>query len=77
MFQNMEMKKHSTQFSGGTFRLPVVTGDLILFPSIMKHSVEQNDTTDQTRISLAFNTFFFGVLGDYEVSSELILKQEK
>ena len=78
IFQRFEItKNHSTPFSGNSFSLPLVTGDLILFPSMMHHSVEQNVTTDQTRISLAFNTFFFGVLGGYDVSSELILKQEK
>ena len=70
-------KKHDNEFNGNTFVLPVVTGDLILFPSNMQHSIELNETTDQTRISLAFHTFFFGVLGDYENTSELILKQEK
>ena len=78
IFGNLHIeKKHHNSFSGETYILPVVTGDLILFPSIMKHSIEKNDTTDQTRISLAFNTFFFGVLGEYGNSSELILKQEK
>jgi len=71
-------KKHQTTFSRELFRYTIVTGDLVLFPSSsMNHAVERNDTTDQTRISLAFNTYLFGVLGDYETTSELILKQEK
>ena len=36
--------------------VPAVTGDLILFPSELRHSVSKN-TTDRTRISLSFNTF--------------------
>ena len=78
LFQDIGLPAtNPTEFSSKKYRIPVVTGDLILFPSMMHHSVEQNVTTDQTRISLAFNTFFFGVLGDYESTSELILKQGK
>ena len=65
-----------TPFSADYFFQGLDNGDLVLFPSIMNHSVQQNET-DQSRISLAFNTFFFGVLGEYENSSELILKQGK
>ena len=39
--------------------------------------VNLNETLDQTRISLSFNTFMFGVLGEYDHTSELILKQGK
>ena len=66
-----------TMFSDKPYHVPAVEGDLILFPSTAYHRVNLNETSDQTRISLAFNTFFFGVLGDYENVSELILKQEK
>ncbi len=66
-----------TMFSTKHMHVPVVSGDLVLFPSSIKHSVEQNNTTDQIRISLAFNTFLFGVLGDYDGTNELILKQGK
>lgn len=41
----------------------VGTGDLILFPSSLSHMV-QTVKTEDTRISLAFNTFPFGQLGD-------------
>ena len=58
-------------------RISVVAGDLIMFPSSTSHSVDVNETLDQTRISLSFNTFMFGVLGEYEKTSELILKQGK
>jgi uncharacterized protein (TIGR02466 family) len=39
------------------------TGDLILFPSHLQHSVEPVQG-DQTRISLSFNTFPVGMIGD-------------
>lgn len=41
----------------------VGTGDLILFPSSLTHMVETVQG-DQTRISLSFNTFPVGVVGD-------------
>ena len=43
--------------------LEVGTGDLILFPSSLTHMVETVQH-DQTRISLSFNTFPVGVVGD-------------
>jgi uncharacterized protein (TIGR02466 family) len=41
----------------------VGTGDLILFPSSLTHMVETVQG-DQTRISLSFNTFPLGLVGD-------------
>lgn len=41
----------------------VGTGDLVLFPSSLTHMV-QTVETEQTRISLAFNTFPVGQVGD-------------
>jgi len=69
---------HSTIFSDKISNVSVATGDLVLFPSSVRHSVNINETPDQTRISLAFNAFAFGKLlqvGDD--TSELILKQGK
>lgn len=42
---------------------PVSTGQLVLFPSSLTHMVQPVEG-DETRISLAFNTFPIGVLGD-------------
>jgi uncharacterized protein (TIGR02466 family) len=42
---------------------PVGTGDLILFPSGIDHMVEVVGG-EQTRISLSFNTFLVGQIGD-------------
>jgi uncharacterized protein (TIGR02466 family) len=41
----------------------VGTGDLILFPSSLSHMVEPVQT-EQTRISLSFNTFPVGLVGE-------------
>jgi uncharacterized protein (TIGR02466 family) len=40
-----------------------VTGKLILFPSSLTHMVETVQS-EQTRISLSFNTFLSGYIGD-------------
>ena len=57
LFQDIGLPAtNPTEFSSKGCRIPVVTGDLILFPSSLNHSVELNETTNQTRISLAFNS---------------------
>lgn len=43
--------------------LPVGTGDLIIFPSSLTHMV-QNVEAKETRISIAFNTFPVGYIGN-------------
>ena len=45
-----------TLFSDKPQFVPVVEGDLILFPSNVKHGVNLNETSDQTRISLSFDS---------------------
>ena len=50
----------------------VGTGDLVLFPSNLIHSVEQA-SGDHTRISLAFNAFVRGELGSPERLNRLTL----
>jgi uncharacterized protein (TIGR02466 family) len=46
------------------------TGDLIIFPSWLHHNVKEN-LTDELRISLAFNTFIKGTVGNYDNANEL------
>lgn len=52
-------------FNSNQFTVPVNTGDLVLFPSNLIHSVPKTDH-EYTRISLAFNSFFSGDLGFVE-----------
>lgn len=62
-------------WNSGSWWLPVKNGDLLLFPSSLEHMVEsiEEDESRDTRISLAFNTFVNGPLGNYEQSNELKL----
>jgi uncharacterized protein (TIGR02466 family) len=50
----------------------VKTGDIILFPSSLIHMVETKQG-DNTRISLAFNVFIKGTVGNNKNLTELIL----
>lgn len=49
-------------FNCNEFTVNVGTGDIVLFPSNMLHSVPKTNH-DYTRISLAFNSFWEGELG--------------
>jgi hypothetical protein len=51
---------------------PVKTGDIIMFPSSLTHMVENKEGTN-TRISLAFNVFIKGTIGNNKNLTELIL----
>ena len=55
--------KEFNVYNSESWWLPATTGTLYLFPSHLTHMVEQV-TTDDTRISLSFNTFYKGNLGD-------------
>jgi uncharacterized protein (TIGR02466 family) len=50
----------------------VAAGKVVLFPSNLTHMVETVQT-DDTRISIAFNTFLEGVTGDSKSLTELLL----
>jgi len=50
----------------------VKTGDIILFPSSLSHMVENKEGTN-TRISLAFNVFIKGTVGNNKNLTELYL----
>jgi len=53
--------------------ITVKTGDIIMFPSSLLHMVENKEGTN-TRISLAFNVFIKGTIGNNIKLTELILK---
>jgi uncharacterized protein (TIGR02466 family) len=55
-----------------TWWFTVKTGDVILFPSSLTHMVETKQG-DNTRISLAFNIFIKGKIGNNKLLTELVL----
>lgn len=59
-------------FNSSTWFFMVQTGKLVMFPSSLTHQVE-NKKGSNTRISLAFNTFYQGSLGINRDLTELIL----
>jgi len=68
----LDPRKYNS-FNAETFLLPCTAGELILFPSNLKHSVPIN-MGDEERISLSFNTFSIDVLGNKESLTHLDLR---
>ena len=66
---SFSIKKYN-RFNSATFMLPMNKGELILFPSNLSHSVNTNQF-DEERISLSFNTWAKGSLGDKELLTYL------
>jgi uncharacterized protein (TIGR02466 family) len=64
--------KTYNMFNSTSWFFPVKTGDLIIFPSSTNHFVEQKKENNK-RISLSFNTFVKGKLGDNVSLNELFL----
>lgn len=61
---NLNIRKQNN-FNSATFLLPLNSGELILFPSNLSHSVPENKS-NTNRISLAFNTFAKNSLGSID-----------
>ena len=59
-------------WNSDSWSVPVRTGDIIMFPSSLSHMVEAKQG-DNTRVSLAFNVFIKGVIGEGEKLTKLIL----
>ena len=59
-------------WNSSTWFFPVETGNLFMFPSSTTHQVETKQGNN-TRISLAFNTFYKGSVGSNSELTELIL----
>ena len=66
-------KKKNTQWNVDIIQVNVEEGDLIIFPSWVPHHVDVNETKDVDRISLSFNTFPMGEMGDYNSATHLKL----
>ena len=65
-------KEKFNLWNSSTWFFPVETGNLFMFPSSTTHQVETKKGTN-TRISLAFNTFYKGTVGSNSDLTELIL----
>jgi len=63
-----------TAYNAKVWKQKVVAGDLVLFPSWLEHSVGRQESTAETRLSLAFNVFAKGHFGEASGRSELILE---
>ena len=64
--------KEFNLYNSSEISIPVKTGDVILFPSRLKHMVEIKQGTN-TRISLAFNVFIKGTLGENKNLNKIVL----
>ena len=79
-FFNLEYKQISPKINDNKYnlwnstswRFPVETGQLIMFPSSTTHQVDIKKGSN-TRISLSFNTFYKGTIGENKILTELIL----
>jgi uncharacterized protein (TIGR02466 family) len=60
-------------YNSGDVAILVETGDLVLFPSNFTHNVPPT-ISKETRISISFNTFIRGNLGNEDSSTALYLK---
>jgi uncharacterized protein (TIGR02466 family) len=60
-------------YNSGDVAILVETGDLVLFPSNFQHNVPPT-TSKEIRISVSFNTFIKGNIGDENASTALYLK---
>jgi len=60
-------------FNSNAWGYSVQTGDIVLFPSSLIHGVDKKKGNN-TRISLSFNVFIKGKLGDKSNLTELVLE---
>ena len=75
IYQQIKPDIDKTKFNlwnSDTWFFPVETGNLFMFPSSTTHQVETKQGNN-TRISLAFNTFYKGSVGSNTQLTELIL----
>ena len=73
IYRNIQPEiKNYNLFNSTSWWFEVETCQLILFPSSLTHCVEVKEGTN-TRISLAFNTFIKGTVGNNKNLTELIL----
>ena len=73
-FKRIELEcKKFNEFNATSWSCPVETGDIVLFPSTLNHGVDRKKGTN-TRISLSFNVFIKGKIGNKSSLTEVIIK---
>ena len=68
---DLSVSRHNP-FNSTNWGCAVQTGDVVIFPSFLHHGVEKKKGP-HTRISLSFNVFFKGKIGDKKELTELVL----
>jgi len=61
-------------YNSETFMLPCKPGELIMFPSSLKHSVPTNQSEEE-RISVSFNTFCIDIIGSEQSLTHLDIRR--
>ena len=69
----LDPKKYNN-LNSETFLLPCVDGELLLFPSDLKHSVPLN-LGKEARLSMSFNTFSVDTLGSEDSLTHLDIRR--
>lgn len=73
-YQQLKVKvKDWNSFNSESWWFESKPAQLILFPSSLEHMVQNTEAGAMTRISMSFNTFPVGVMGDYMELTELLL----
>lgn len=67
------MRKNDNYYNASNYMINAAIGDIILFPSNVKHGVRQVRENIE-RVSLSFNSFFSGNMGREEFSNALSLQ---
>ena len=68
---NYDLKNYN-QFNSDMWSYSPLTGDMIIFPSWLRHSVNKNQS-NSSRIILGFNAFVKGTFGSNEYAADLTL----
>ena len=71
-FAFYENDKGSTAFTATKAGVMNEVGRLVIFPSSMVHDVDTNES-DKDRVTISFNTFIRGEMGEPENSNHLII----
>ena len=63
----------NNDFNSESWWMPSITGRLYIFPSGLQHDVPADNTREKERVSLSFNTFLTGNIGDEIQMTKLVL----